>query len=79
MILRKLSELFKPPRRRRIRRRRVRSLRCRRFSNIRAQLQDAREGRRVRLKPLPIGVLAQQQRMNRILDWLDLDLMSQPF
>jgi hypothetical protein len=54
-------------------------LRCRRFSNIRAQLQDAREGRRARFKPLPVGVLAQQQRMSRVLDWLDLDLISQPF
>ena len=79
MILRNLSELFKPPLRRRIRRRRVRSLRYRRVSPLRVQLRAACAQRRERLKPLPVGVLAQQQRMSRVLDWLDLDLISQPF
>lgn len=79
MILRNLSKLLQPVLRRRIRRRPVRSLRYRRVSSIRAHLQAACGQRRERLKPQPVGVLAQQQRMSRVLDWLDLDMISQPF
>ena len=79
MILKNLSALLQPSRRRHIRRRRIRSLRASRLSPIRAQLQATRNQRREQLKPQPVGVLAQQQRMSRVLDWLDLDLISQPF
>ena len=60
-----------PPVRRYIRRRRIRAIRHRQSKmSLRALLQTVR--RRTIRKPLPLGLLAQQQRMVRALDNLDL-------
>ena len=63
---------FHSPLRRRLRQRRVRPLRYQRNGSPLEMLRLNQTQRREQLKPLPLGQRAQQQRMARALDRLDL-------